>query len=259
MTDKQDFTKLTNLVCEHLAQIEEVLKQYSEAHFKDDPQVGKQIASVAARVKAIEALATSGESDSFSDSVLKLDSVTGLPEREAFEARLKQELTRFKRYHRPLTLAVLCIDDYDGLVSKKGSGIAEKSVGIIAKYITSRLRSVDFVARNSRDEFVMIFPETHEQQTKKAVEKLRTGISRIPFKVKGSPFSLTVSLGVTECVADDSMSSVKDRVRLAVRYAQTEGGDTCVVESRKEAQRKKTKPMGISQEFPVVSTSFTKF
>lgn len=259
MTDKQDFTKLTKIVCEHLAQIEEALKQYGADHFKGDKDVSDQIASVAERVRAIEAISGGREATSFADSVLKLDSVTGLPASEAFEARLQQELTRFKRYHRPLTLALLSIDDYDKLSRDKGTVIAEKSVGIISKYITSRLRSVDFVARNSPDEFVMVFPETHEQQTKKAVEKLRLGINRIPFKVKGIPFTITVSLGITECVADDSIESVKDRVRLAVRYAQTEGGDTCVVESRREQQRKKIKPMGISQEFPVVSTSFSKF
>lgn len=262
MTEKHEFAALTQRLCEQLASIEETLQDHLAYYGVPDVGLSQQLRSVAAGMRALAAdvslLQKPAEPPLLSAS-LDLDRVTGLPTRQGFDERLVAELRRLKRYHRALSVALFEADTYERIVAAKGYAVADKTLMVVAKYLTSKLRAVDFVACAKSGTFAIILPETGEQQALRVLEKIRLGISKIPFKLNQQPFQVTVSVGITECAAEDNVETVTARITGGVSSARSSGGNRCRVESKKKHQEKK-KPLalGISQEFPVISTSFSK-
>ena len=152
-----------------------------------------------------------------------LDTLTQLPNRSAYNERAFHELRRFKRYHRPLSLAVCDIDFFKRVNDKFGHRSGDKALKVIAKAICQNVRKVDFVARLGGEEFVLILPETTGEDAFKVLEKVRKYVASIPFKFKQDLIPITISFGITQFEADDSMESVFERADKALYMAKKSG------------------------------------
>ncbi len=242
MGKETDFAKLTEVVCDHLTSIQDALRAYQKFDPSQDSTISDQLETVLRRVRSIEV-----ESDRTKE-LLEVekhksnhDELTGLPNRAAYNERAFHELRRFKRYHRPLSLAVCDIDFFKKVNDQFGHQAGDKSLSLIAKFITAKLRTVDFVARLGGEEFVMILPETTEQQAARVLDKIRDSISKMPFKFNNKPLQITVSFGISQFVADDTMESVFERADKALYAAKTHGRNQTRIEST--ASKKKDTSM----------------
>ena len=90
----------------------------------------------------------------------KIDSLTRLPNRQAFELRLAQEWMRAGRYGRPLGLLLLDLDDFKQINDTKGHAAGDAVLREVAAAVSTRIRVTDMAARLGGDEFVVICPET---------------------------------------------------------------------------------------------------
>lgn len=241
MVKENDFAKLTEVVCDHLASIQDALRGYQKSDYSQESTISDQLEAVLKRVRSIEV-----ESDRTQELLeaekhkSNHDELTGLPNRAAYNERAFHELRRFKRYHRPLTLAVCDIDFFKKINDQYGHRAGDKSLALIAKFIASKLRTVDFVARLGGEEFVMILPETSEQQAARVLDKVRDSISKIPFKFNKKPFQITVSFGISQFVADDNMDAVFERADKALYAAKTLGRNQIRIESAVSKKKDKS-------------------
>lgn len=89
-----------------------------------------------------------------------LDGLTGLPGRATFDARLRDEFARARRYDRPLTLALMDVDGFKSVNDRHGHLAGDEALARVARIIRSSLRSSDTVFRYGGDEFAAICPET---------------------------------------------------------------------------------------------------
>ncbi|MFL0799036.1 MAG: GGDEF domain-containing protein [Agarilytica sp.] len=240
VVEQNEFARLTEVVCDHLASIQDALRAYQKVDTPHDTTVSEELQAVLARVRLIEK-----ESDQTKD-LLKTekhksthDELTGLPNRAAYNERAFHELRRFKRYHRPLSLAVCDIDHFKKINDQYGHRAGDKSLALIAKYLESKFRTVDFVARLGGEEFVMILPETNEDQAARVLDKIRDAIAKIPFKFNKKPFQISVSFGISQFVADDTMESVFERADKALYAAKTNGRNQVRIESAPEKKKDK--------------------
>ena len=144
------------------------------------------------------------------------DNLTSLYNHRYFHYRLNSEIQRAKRYHRPLSLLILDVDDFRRINDRHGHlagdevlrGVAESILGSIRRIDGKRGYEVDIGCRYGGEEFAVILPEVTAQQALATAERLRASIEDIRFDIrvdrtrekthdpKGEPPKVTVSIGV---------------------------------------------------------------
>ncbi|MFL0800944.1 MAG: GGDEF domain-containing protein [Agarilytica sp.] len=229
MENTTSIDDLKMAVTDHLAVIQGALGDY-HSNKSTTASLTEQLRSLVQKVESVE-----NESEKTKELLEEEryrathDPLTELPNREAYNERAFHELQRFKRYCRPLTLAVCDIDRFKSINDTYGHQAGDKVLTLIAKLISTRLRKVDFVARYGGEEFVMLMPETPKSQALTVLDKVRAVIGKTPFKFKGSPVNITISFGLASFSAEDSVESVFERADKALYQAKDEGRNRCVI------------------------------
>lgn len=221
----EDVGALKNEVTEHVNFIAEALKHYRD---QNSDRIGEQLQQLAAQIKAIEQESkVTREALEEQRHKATHDALTGLPNREAYAERAHHEIQRLQRYGHPLTLAVCDIDRFKSINDNYGHQAGDKVLKLMAKVISTRLRNVDFVARFGGEEFVILMPETNAEQAFKVLDKVRATVGKTAFRFKDAPVSITISLGIAEVAADDTVEHVFARADKALYAAKNGGRNRC--------------------------------
>lgn len=126
------------------------------------------------------------------------DPLTGLANRRYFFQLAGREMERIRRTGSQACLAMLDIDHFKTLNDNMGHTEGDKALTYLAKIITSVIRPYDLVGRYGGDEFIFLFPETHTEDCRAILERLRDSVEKGRISAgKGAP-CLTVSIGLTE-------------------------------------------------------------
>ncbi|MBB6520114.1 GGDEF domain-containing protein [Pseudoteredinibacter isoporae] len=160
------------------------------------------------------------------------DSLTGLPNREAYLLRAEQEIERCRRYGHGLVLAVCDIDHFKSFNDNYGHQVGDRVLKLVARAISQRLRQVDFMARYGGEEFVVLLPETDEDGALKLLDEVRGMIAEAPLRFRDEPVRLTVSFGLSAFREDDDLSAVFSRADKALYQAKNDGRNKCCVFSQ---------------------------
>ncbi len=194
-------------------------------------------ADLDSRLQALEAQLESAqqEADALREAVassemrVRLDALTGLSNRIAFEERLAEEMARQQRSNDPLALMVLDIDHFKQVNDNHGHLTGDAVLGRLGGVLRNRLRASDFAARYGGEEFVVVLPRTNRAGAVQAGEEYRRAIASTPFPLKEGPaLEVTVSIGVTEVTAEDTPESAFQRADEAL-YAAKKAGRNRVV------------------------------
>lgn len=158
-----------------------------------------------------------------------LDSLTQLPNRNAYEQRLSYETERWQRYQRPLVLAVCDIDRFKSINDNFGHLAGDKVLRIIAKTLRARLRKTDFVARFGGEEFVILLPETEQQDALQTLDAIREAVASSPFHFREKPVVITLSIGIAVFRNGATADDVFELADAALYQAKQSGRNRCAV------------------------------
>lgn len=131
------------------------------------------------------------------------DGLTALPNRRAWDSRLRVEFNRFQRYGRPSSVLLLDIDDFKSVNDRFGHLVGDQALMQVANLCQQMLRTVDFLARFGGEEFTCLLPETSLDGAYVVAERLRGSVASWPFVADGHKMRLTASLGVSCFRPDD--------------------------------------------------------
>ena len=123
----------------------------------------------------------------------------------AFRARLTAEIERAARYHAPLSLVLLDLDNFTARNRSFGFEAGDQALAAAVAVINSKIRTVDVLARLGPDEYAIILPETGEAGARIAAERLRAGITGT--SPAGQP-PLSACVGVALLTPDVSGAAV---------------------------------------------------
>lgn len=127
----------------------------------------------------------------------RVDPLTGLGNRLAFDERLTWELSRSSRYMEELGLALFEIEDFGGLEDRFGPEAADRIVEEVAE-VLSRGRSADSCFRLESDTFAIVMPNTPEEGAEIAAIRIAWQVALL----RGGDI-VTVNTGVVEADVPD--------------------------------------------------------
>jgi two-component system, cell cycle response regulator len=93
-----------------------------------------------------------------------IDGLTELSNHRHFKFFLEKEIARERRYHRPLTLMMIDIDDFKRVNDSYGHLVGDIVLKNLATLLKQVVRGCDFVARYGGEEFVVVLPETPQRE-----------------------------------------------------------------------------------------------
>ena len=114
--------------------------------------------------------------------VANTDFLTGTHNQRYFHAAMDSELSRAKRYQKPLTVAMLDLLHFRQVNEVVGYDGGDQFLRDLTRNIQIRIRSNDIMCRYGGDRFAFIFPETDNRNSHAVIEKLRAAVSAVTFK-----------------------------------------------------------------------------
>ena len=152
------------------------------------------------------------------------DALTGLLNFRQLRERADLELARAARYERSVAVALLDLDGFHTVNDAVGREGGDEVLCHWAAALTAQLRSCDYVCRYGADEFVLVLPETAEQEVDTALTRILGATDQLAVTIAGEPFSLTACAGVATFPRDGS--TIEDLVAKAATtmYAARAGG-----------------------------------
>ena len=163
------------------------------------------------------------------------DPLTKLPNRHAYNERLHLEYNRWRRYKKPLCLAMADIDHFKNINDTYGHGKGDEVLTKCAQVLMDGLRSTDFVGRYGGEEFIILLPETSVKDAIRAMNKLRAQIRAASFETDSEPFNVTMSFGVATFENKDDFNLVFNRADTALYRAKNRGRNQVCAELKKSA------------------------
>jgi len=127
----------------------------------------------------------------------RVDGLTGIPNRRAFDVRLAQAWSQACREGRTLSLMMIDIDYFKRYNDHFGHVQGDECLRQVAKAIAQSVnRPYDMAARFGGEEFACILPETNLQGALILADKIQARISQLAVAHPGSEVSKWVSLSI---------------------------------------------------------------
>ena len=154
------------------------------------------------------------------------DGLTKLYNSRHFCRQLESEIERANRYHHPLTLLMLDVDNFKNHNDSFGHLEGNSVLVHLAEVIRTSLRSSDSAYRYGGEEFMVILPETRGSEGMVVAERIREGFKDTPFHpAGGDAVHLTVSIGLAEYIHDGKPTELIERTDANMYRAKKGGKD----------------------------------
>ena len=140
----------------------------------------------------------------------RTDYLTGALNSRAFYEALQLEISRAKRYGRPLTLAYIDLDNFKSVNDRLGHLGGDKLLRAMSTAVRGVLRTHDSLARLGGDEFVLLLPETGSVEAQAALGKVRGCLLET---MSANHWPVTFSIGVLVCAGVGPAASADELVR----------------------------------------------
>ena len=145
----------------------------------------------------------------------RVDVITRLINRRAWDEELGRELARAKRYQAPPSIAILDLDGFKAFNDEFGHLAGDEMLRETAAAWAPKLRASDMMARFGGDEFACLFPNCSLGDAVGIVERMR----------KVTPARMTASIGVAEWDGSEGSAQLFERADQALYRAKDSGRD----------------------------------
>ena len=123
------------------------------------------------------------------------DGLTGIANRRYFEARLRDEYTRWQRYGGEMSVLLFDLDHFKRINDQFGHGVGDTVLREMAQRVAQVVRVQDTFGRFGGEEFALLLPCTPLEDAMLVAEKIRHTISDAPVDVQGVSVPVTASVG----------------------------------------------------------------
>jgi diguanylate cyclase len=227
-TNATKLEPLKGIISSRLASITKEIQEHTQKEAVERQKTQQQLDDLVNKIKDMESESCELKSKlKIANNQALRDTLTGLPNRNAYNERLENEMARWKRYHTPLSLIIWDIDRFKNINDNYGHKAGDKVLLLIAKQLTEHSRSTDFISRFGGEEFTMLLPNTDSQSALILANQLRQTIEKTGFNASGASVDITISCGVTEFILNDTDETAFERADKALYQAKEQGRNRC--------------------------------
>jgi two-component system cell cycle response regulator len=159
----------------------------------------------------------------------KTDALTGMATRRVLLDDLNREWGRSQRYSTPLSCVMIDIDYFKRINDTHGHQAGDEILRQLGQLLRDSVRACDFVGRFGGEEFLVVLPESTEQQAMQWAEQMRGRIAEIAAHVNGAVVQVTASFGVAQRLADTATcEALVDLADQALVIAKRSGRDRAI-------------------------------
>jgi diguanylate cyclase (GGDEF)-like protein len=157
-----------------------------------------------------------------------LDGLTGIANRRCFDERFLQEWNRALRHRKPISLAMIDLDNFKQFNDLYGHLAGDRCLCAVADALSRQTkRPEDLVARFGGEEFTLLLPHTTADGAFKVVERIRAAVVALDIDHIGNSWKhVTVSIGyatLTPTIAGDGSSRLIQLADAALYQAKSRG------------------------------------
>ena len=147
------------------------------------------------------------------------DELTGLFNRKYLHRRLEAEMSRAKRYGTPLSCLLIDIDFFKTVNDMYGYDWGDVLLKKIAQMLQALIRKEDILTRYGDEEFILILPNTSEDNAYIFAERFRRDIEKMEFIPANEEerHPITISGGISSY---PFLENVEENVNTIIRYAE---------------------------------------
>lgn len=127
----------------------------------------------------------------------RVDPLTGVPNRRAFDERFALEWRRAIRHRQPLSLLLIDVDCFKEYNDSQGHPAGDACLRRLAEALSSGLRrDIDAFARYGGEEFAALLTETSEPHAQQVAERLCRSVEELKLPHPGSRAAPWVSVSI---------------------------------------------------------------
>ena len=126
----------------------------------------------------------------------RIDPLTGLLNRRAFDELAEREIQRARRFRHPMTLIAVDLDRFKSINDGHGHLVGDTVLEDFARLASAHLRSLDIIARLGGEEFAVLLPGTDAEGACQLAERIRQTIASHGLVLDGVVLRYTASFGV---------------------------------------------------------------
>ena len=153
------------------------------------------------------------------ERVSTTDDLTGLHNRKYLQERLEEEISRSRRYGTKLSCILFDLDFFKVVNDMYGYEWGDILLKNIANKLVAMARKEDIVTRYGDEEFLLVLPNTSEENAFLFGERFRREVEKMEFIPAGEEeaHKVTISAGISTypCMPD-----VEEDANTVIRYAE---------------------------------------
>jgi len=158
-----------------------------------------------------------------------IDSLTGLLRRGAIKELLEREHKRCVRYDRCYSILLIDLDRFKLVNDSYGHGCGDDLLVAVARAGGETLREGDCLGRWGGEEFLVILPETGQDEAHTIAERMRRCVAEVGVKAGADTVSTTASIGLASWSHEgDSLDQLLMQADVALYEAKKNGRDRVV-------------------------------
>ena len=153
------------------------------------------------------------------EEVSTTDDLTGLHNRKYLQERLEEEISRSRRYGTKLSCILFDIDFFKVVNDMYGYEWGDILLKNIANKLNAMARKEDIVTRYGDEEFLLVLPNTSEENAFLFGERFRREVEKMEFIPAGEEEAhrVTISGGISTYPC---MQDVEEDANTVIRYAE---------------------------------------
>ena len=125
------------------------------------------------------------------------DTVTDLPNRRALDDRLDEEGYNSRRNGHTFAVIMIDLDGFKAVNDTYGHAVGDQVLRVMSNYLSTLLRSTDYLARYGGDEFTLILSKTDPPAARLVIEKILEKVKSFSFDApNGDNIKLGLSAGI---------------------------------------------------------------
>lgn len=147
------------------------------------------------------------------------DELTGLHNRKYLLERMEQEISRAKRYGNALSVLLFDLDFFKVVNDIYGYEWGDVLLKSIADKLKGLIRKEDILTRYGDEEFIVVLPNTSEDNAFLFAERFRKDIEKMEFipagEVERHPITISGGISTFPCIPD-----TEEDANTIIRYAE---------------------------------------